>query len=202
MKKYIIVLLISILFLPTSVFAKKIKVKLDKCIDGDTVSVIMNKETVKVRFLAIDAPEIDKEEPYSTEAKDFTCELLTSAKNIYLEKDPAADEADKYNRYLAWVWADDILVQKELVEIGYAKIAYLYSEYKYDDELKEFENYAKENKLNIWALNKEIKNEEKDEKKVNKIDKFLKRLNTSYEYIALLIAAILALITFYRKQKK
>ena len=202
MKKYIIVLLISILFLPTSVFAKKIKVKLDKCIDGDTVSVIMNKETVKVRFLAVDAPEIDKEEPYSTEAKDFTCELLTNAKNIYLEKDPAADETDKYNRYLAWVWADDILVQKELVEIGYAKVAYLYSEYKYDDELKEFENYAKENKLNIWALNKEIKNEEKKEKKVNKIDKFLKRLNTSYEYIALLIAAILALITFYRKQKK
>ena len=202
MKKYIIVLLISILFLPTSVFAKKIKVKLDKCIDGDTVSVIMNKETVKVRFLAVDAPEIDKEEPYSTEAKDFTCELLTSAKNIYLEKDPSADETDKYNRYLAWVWADDILVQKELVEIGYAKVAYLYSEYKYDDELKEFENYAKENKLNIWALNKEIKNDEKKKKKVNKIDKFLKRLNTSYEYIALLIAAILALITFYRKQKK
>ena len=69
MKKTVFIILLT-LIIPMNVSAKKVKVKLDKCIDGDTVSIIdKNKKEIKIRFLAVDSPEIDKEEPYSNEAK-------------------------------------------------------------------------------------------------------------------------------------
>ena len=166
MMKRVLILLILLLF-PISVYAKKEKVTLKQCIDGDTVLLFINKEERKVRFLAVDSPEIDKNEPYSIEAKEFTCNLLTNSKKIYLEYDRNSDKEDKYGRILAWVWADETLVQKELVKEGYARIAYLYGEYKYTSELNKFESVAKENKLNIWGEYKEEGKKTKEKRKEN-----------------------------------
>ena len=199
--KKIYILIISLFIIPLNVYAKKEEVKLSKCIDGDTITVIINKEERKVRFLAVDAPEIDTNEAYSNEAKDFTCNILTNAKKIYLEYDKNSDKEDKYERILAWVWADDILVQKELIKDGYAKIAYLYGDYKYTSELSKFESIAKENKTNIWGdYKEEIK--PTPTKKKKKLDIYLDRLNKSYEILVIVIAGILALITLYLKRKK
>ena len=199
--KKIFVLLFILFIIPLNVYAKKDKVKVSKCIDGDTVSVIINNEEKKVRFLAVDAPEIDLNEPYANEAKDFTCNLLTNAKKVYLEYDNNSDKEDKYERILAWVWADDILLQKELIKEGYAKIAYLYGDYKYTSELSKFESIAKENKTNIWGdYKEEIK--PTPTKKKKKLDIYLDRLNKSYEILVIVIAGILALITLYLKRKK
>jgi micrococcal nuclease len=198
--KKIYILIISLFIIPLNVYAKKEEVKLSKCIDGDTITVIINKEERKVRFLAVDAPEIDTNEAYSNEAKEFTCNILTNAKKIYLEYDKNSDKEDKYERILAWVWADDTLVQKELVKEGYAKIAYLYGDYKYTSELSKFESIAKENKSNIWGDYKEEIKPTPTKKK--KLDIYLDRLNKSYEILVIVIAGILALITLYLKRKK
>ncbi|MBR5662382.1 MAG: thermonuclease family protein [Bacilli bacterium] len=201
MKKILYIFIISLFIITLNVYAKKEEVKLSKCIDGDTVSIIINKEEKKVRFLAVDAPEIDTNEAYSLEAKEFSCNILTNAKKIYLEYDKNSDSEDKYERILAWVWADDILVQKELVKEGYAKIAYLYGDYKYTSELNKFEVIAKENKLNIWGdYKEEVKPTKKKTKK--KLDVYLDRLNKSYEILVIVLAGILALITLYLKRKK
>ena len=200
MKRFMFLFILFII--PINVYAKKEEVKLSKCIDGDTISVMINKEERKVRFLAVDSPEIDNNEPFSNEAKEFTCNLLTNSKKIYLEYDKNSDKEDKYERILAWVWADDILIQKELVKEGYARLAYLYNEYKYTTELNKFESIAKENKLNIWGEYKEENNKPKDKKIKKKIDIYLDRLNKSYEILVIVIAGILALITFYIKRKK
>lgn len=202
MKKFYLLILV-LFIIPFNVYASKTKVKLDKCIDGDTISIIINNEVKKVRFLAVDAPEIDTEEPYSIEAKDYTCKLLTNAKKIYLEYDKNSDKEDKYERILAWVWADDTLVQKELIKDGYARLAYLYGEYKYTSELNKFESVAKENKLNIWSDYKESSNKDTiTKKKKSKLDIYLDRISKSYEIIVILIAGILALITLYIRNKK
>lgn len=200
--KRIYLLIISLFIIPLNVQAKKEEVKLSKCIDGDTLTVIINKEERKVRFLAVDAPEIDTNEAYSNEAKEFTCNILTNAKKIHLEYDKNSDKEDKYERILAWVWADDILVQKELVKEGYAKIAYLYGDYKYTSELSKFESIAKENKTNIWGDYKEEIKPTSTKKKKKKLDIYLDRLNKSYEILVIVIAGILALITLYLKRKK
>lgn len=42
------------------------------------------------------------------------------------------------------------LLQKELLKQGYAKVAYVYDDYKYLQSMKEAEVYARSKHLNIW----------------------------------------------------
>ena len=132
----------------------KIEVTLKSCVDGDTAKFIYQNETIKVRFLAIDTPELKhedrEEEKYAREAKEFACNKLKDANEIYLEFDPNSDKQDKYDRYLAWVFVDDNLLQKDIIIKGYAKVAYLYGDYKYTDILKKEQRRAQKNKLGIW----------------------------------------------------
>jgi len=201
MKKTVFIILLT-LIIPMNVSAKKVKVKLDKCIDGDTVSIIdKNKKESKIRFLAVDSPEIDKEEPYSNEAKEFTCNLLKNAKNIYLEDDKKADKYDKYERKLSWVWADDTLVQIELIKNGYAKVAYLYDDYKYASELKKYEKMAIDEEINIWS-NKDSQEPKIVKKKTKKKETILDKLDKYYHLFAVLLGMILAMITHKIKKKK
>lgn len=199
MKKILTVIILTFVFI-LNTNAKKIKVEFDKCIDGDTISIKNNEIYAKVRFLAIDAPEIDKQEPYSTEAKEYLCNLIKNGKNLYLEFDNKSDKVDKYDRTLAWVWIDDTLLQKEMVKNGFAKVAYLYDNYKYASELKKFEEYAKDNKLNIWSDYVPPKTNKK--KKIKK-ETIIDKLNKYYDAIVIVVAMILALITLsLTKQKK
>lgn len=153
MKKYILIL-ISIFFIGINLVYASDTVKLKKCVDGDTFKVTLNNEEVTVRMLAIDTPESVKPdteiEYYGKEASDYTCNKLKNAKKIVLEYDKNSDKFDKYDRLLAWVFVDNKLLQTELIENGYAKIAYLYNDYKYIDILKEKQELAVANNLGIW----------------------------------------------------
>lgn len=145
MKK--IKLLILLLLIPLNIEAAK----LEKCIDGDTASFIIDGKIEKVRFLAINTKEsTNKQEKYGKEASEYTCSKLLNAKEIRLELDKESAKYDKYNRLLAWVFVDEKLLQYDLLKKGHAEIKYIYGEYKYLDSLKEAENYAKINKLGIW----------------------------------------------------
>ena len=127
------------------------KVTLNKCVDGDTAWFNLNNKILKTRFLAIDTPESTKEvEPYGKEASNYTCERLKNANNIYIEYDSKSNKLDKYDRHLVWVFIDDVLLQKELVQNGLAEVKYVYGKYKYLDLLYEAEDKAKNFKLNIW----------------------------------------------------
>lgn len=121
-----------------------------KCSDGDTAKFIINNEEKKVRFLAIDTPEVDKSEPYSKEATDYTCSALKNANEIYLEYDGNSDKEDKYGRVLAFVYVDGVLLEKDLINRGYAKVAYIYGDYNHVDELRKAEEEAKNKKIGIW----------------------------------------------------
>ena len=83
---------------------KFVSVKFARCIDGDTAAFILNDEEIRVRFLAIDTPEIypkNNIKPFGIEASDYTCTKITRAKVIKLEYDPKSDLKDRYGRYLA-----------------------------------------------------------------------------------------------------
>ncbi|RHV56862.1 thermonuclease [Clostridiaceae bacterium OM02-2AC] len=129
-------------------------VKLTKCTDGDTAHFMIDGQDTTVRFLAIDTPETKKPntpvQPYGKEASRYTCDALSSAKEIRLEYEKEKD--DKYGRCLAWVFVDDELLQEQLIQKGYAKVAYLYGDYKYTGRLQEAEKKAKAERLGIWSL--------------------------------------------------
>ena len=131
---------------------EKVLVNFSDCVDGDTAKFILNDEKITVRFLAIDTPETKhpnkKVEVYGKEASSYTCNTLKTAKNIYLEYDEF-NKFDKYNRHLAWVFADDELIQETLVKIGYAQVAYLYDNYKYVSNLQVLQEVAQEKKIGI-----------------------------------------------------
>lgn len=134
----------------------KIEVQLKKCVDGDTARFIYKNEEIKARFLAIDTPEsvhpTKEAEPFGKEASEYTCQKLTNANKIVLEYDPKSDKTDKYDRHLVWVYVDDMLLQKDLISKGYAKVEYIYGKYKYLDELEIIEQEAKSEKLGIWSV--------------------------------------------------
>ena len=145
MKKisYIICFIISLVVI-NNVSAEVITVNLKTCIDGDTAIFKYKNENIKARFLAIDTPETEYsskgEQPYGKEASEYTCNKLKKAKKIELEYDSNSDKTDKYDRHLVWVWTDGNLLQKDLVNKGYAKVTYLYNDYK---------------NIKIWSVNKE-----------------------------------------------
>lgn len=60
-------------------------------------------------------------------------------------------KTDKYGRLLAWVFADDILVQQDLISKGYAKIDYIYGEYKYTNILEAAQEDAKKARIGLWS---------------------------------------------------
>ena len=156
MKVKVTFILLLLSLIPINGFAlEKQSVTFSDCVDGDTAEIILNNEKVKVRFLAIDTPETKHptkgEEPFGKEASSYTCDRLKKANKVEIELDSNSDEKDKYDRYLVWIFVDGSLLQDELISKGYAKVAYLYDDYKYTSELQESEKYAKEEKLGIWS---------------------------------------------------
>lgn len=132
----------------------KYPVEFVKKVDGDTIRVKFNGKEYVVRYLNIDTPETVKQnhpvETYGPEASQLNENLLKNAKTVALEFD-VNQKFDKYNRLLAYVWADDILVQEELLKNGLAEIKYVYEpDTRYIKRFTKAQNQAKAQKLNIW----------------------------------------------------
>ena len=64
------------------------EVYVSQCIDGDTAVFKNQDESFVARFLAVNAPEVDTNEYYAQEAKDYSCQLLRDAHTIVVEEDP------------------------------------------------------------------------------------------------------------------
>lgn len=158
MKKVVMIFLFFCLFI-TNVYAERVSVKFEACVDGDTIKVMLDNKKTTVRFLAIDTPETvhptKGEQPFGKEASNYTCDKVKNAKKLEIEYDEGSTKTDKYNRALGWVFIDDTLLQKDLVSLGYAKVAYLYGDYKYTEDLKKEESIAKSKKLGVWSLEEE-----------------------------------------------
>ena len=130
-----------------------------RCVDGDTAVFNVNNEEVKFRFLAIDTPETvhptKAVEAFGKDASEYTCNKLTSAESIILEYE-SSNTTDKYGRSLAWIWVDGSLLQKELIEVGYARVAYIYGNYRYTSSLCLYQSKATIAKVGIWEDSTEV----------------------------------------------
>ena len=105
--------------------------------------------------------EIESRKLIPKMASDFTKGKLENATKVELEFDEVADKKDKYDRYLAWIWVDDELLQNLLVQNGLAETYMLQNNYKYAGMLQESEELAKESKLGIWSENTNSTQDEK-----------------------------------------
>src|SRR5262249_7863601 len=107
-------------------------------IDGDTVDVELDGQTVRVRLIGIDTPEtVDPRKPvecFGREASAKAHELL-DGQTVFLEDDPSQDNVDRYGRTLRYMWlSDGGLFNLEMIAQGYA-FEYTYRlPYKYQAE--------------------------------------------------------------------
>lgn len=153
MKKFTFFIFIFILGIGNIQASNRTKVILKQCVDGDTAKFIVHNKIETVRFLAIDTPEVKHptkgREPFGKIASHYTCDVLKKANTIELEFEDG-NKTDKYNRLLAWVFVDNTLLQDDLIKKGYAKVAYLYDDYRYNNLLKVHETEAKLKEVGIW----------------------------------------------------
>lgn len=171
MKRIIAILLITIVLFPASVLAEENtrEVKLSQCVDSTSARFILDEQEIKIKFIGIEADEFIKtdsnDEINGQRVDDYVCSLLTNAKSIKIEYEPNISLLDKYGRTNAWVFVDGELLETHLVSLGYAKVAYLYDDYKYNDTLLEEEKKAKEGNLGIWSKSIEKQEEVVEEPK-------------------------------------
>lgn len=202
MKK--IILIISIFFLGVNLTYAKEKVKFSDCVDGDTIKVSLDGKVHTIRMLAVDTPEsvhpTKKVEYYGKEASEFTCDLVKNAKKLEIEYDEDSDKTDKYDRLLVWVFADGKLVQEELIKNGYAKVAYLYGDYKYTNKLQTAQELVSAKNIGIW--DEDAKKEYNDQNNItsdydNETDSEKEQTKNSYTTKDIIIIGLLLLIIIF-----
>ncbi len=132
------------------------EVQLTQCVDGDTAHFSIDGKDIKVRFLSIDTPEIANSsnpvsEPFGDIASRYTCDALKSAATIILQMDLYENERDQYGRLLAWVWIDDQLLQGNLIEKGYAEVAFVKQTNLYSLKLIQLQDFAISKRIGLWG---------------------------------------------------
>ena len=166
-----IIVFLSLFFISTNFTYAKEKVEFSECVDGDTIKIILDGKKYSVRMIAIDTPESVHPqkgiEYYGKEASEYTCNQAKNAKKIEIEYDENCQKTDKYGRIMAWVFVDGKLLQKGLVENGYAKVGYLYDDYKYTSELEKVQELASAKEIGLWneSAKQEYENSTKTDSK-------------------------------------
>ena len=126
-------------------------------IDGDTIDVRIGSQTVSVRLLGINTPEVVG--PYRT-AQCFGNEASANAKRllagatVYLQDDPQQDDKDQYGRWLRYVWlSDGRLFNLEAIAQGFA-LEYTYYRdrpYSLNRVFREAQQLAQEQGRGLWS---------------------------------------------------
>jgi endonuclease YncB( thermonuclease family) len=125
-----------------------------RAIDGDTLVVrleggeIERKETV--RLLNVNTPE--KNQPGFGEARE-ALKTLVRGGEVKLEcEDPLVEKRDGFGRLLAYVIADGVNVNVELVRRGWSRLYIKYGKRRLHDEFAAAEAEARAAGRGLWGL--------------------------------------------------
>lgn len=121
-------------------------------VDGDT---ILLKSGARVRLQGINCPESVKPdspvEPWGPEASQFTKDFLKHAHNR-VGLTFSLERKDRYDRFLAFVWDGDTMLNEELVRAG---LAHARLDYRYSGTMKRrlaaAQDEAKAAQRGIWS---------------------------------------------------
>ena len=123
-----------------------------RVVDGDTIQVRVGDQTEKVRYIGIDAPETRHptrgEEPGGREATAVNRHLV-DGRTVRLELD--VRHRDRYGRLLAYVHVDGIMVNAELVRLGYAHAVSVPPNVRHQHALRALERQARDAGRGLWS---------------------------------------------------
>ena len=119
--------------------------------DGDTIKVDINGTRETVRYIGIDTPEPYRDgEPacYSKQATEKNRDLV-AGREVRLESD--AENRDRFDRLLRYVYVDDLFVNDELVRGGYATTLTIKPNTANRDLFSDSESAARASKNGLWS---------------------------------------------------
>jgi len=108
--------------------------------DGDSITVLRDREQVKVRLVDIDAPE--KAQAFGNRSKQALEDLVHGREVLVVERGK-----DRYQRVLGRVYRGDLDVNAEQVRQG---MAWVYRQYSKDAALLRIEAEARVQKRGLW----------------------------------------------------
>ncbi|MCM3441732.1 thermonuclease family protein [Metabacillus halosaccharovorans] len=125
-----------------------------KVVDGDTLHVMISGKKETIRLLLVDTPETvhptKQVQPFGPEASNYMKEKLNGEE---VQVELGIGERDKYGRLLAYVYRDNQMINKLLLEKGLARVAYVFEpNTKYIDEFNEIQKQAQNEQVGIWSL--------------------------------------------------
>jgi len=119
--------------------------------DGDTIHVKIDNRVEKVRYIGVATPEASHPEWRDADmwqaARRVNAQLVLG-KRVVLELD--AQKRDGLGRLLAYVWVDDVMVNAEMVRLGYATVVET-ANTRHQDLLARSERDAKELRRGLWS---------------------------------------------------
>ncbi len=132
--------------------AERLAAQVLRVIDGDTIEVSINSKPYSLRYIGIDTPEtVHPTKPVQWMGKEASAanKQLVDGKVVYLEKD--ISETDQYGRLLRYVYVGDLLVNAELVRLGFAQVSTYPPDVKYQSLFLQMEQEAREAGRGLWG---------------------------------------------------
>jgi micrococcal nuclease len=121
-----------------------------RVIEGDTLELATGE---KVRLIGVDIAETKHPrkpvEAFGQEATALTRQL-TEGKPVRLEF--VVQRRDQYGRILAYVYVGDVMLNAELVRLGYAQVATFAPNVKYQGLFLKLQREAREARRGLWAV--------------------------------------------------
>lgn len=118
-----------------------------RIIDGDTILLSDGRQ---IRYIGVDTPELSDPRVVSAarEATKANRRLL-EGRTLQLEYD--VRKTDKYDRTLAYVWADGVFVNEELLKQGFARLLTIPPDVKYLDRFRLAAQEGEERRGRVWT---------------------------------------------------
>lgn len=135
-------LVLLALFFPLHAWSAEYSGKVIAIADGDTLNILYQGGSLRVRLAEIDAPERDQ--PYGSRAKQTLSDLCFGKAARVIQQD-----RDRYGRVVARVFCDSTDANAEMVRRG---AAWVYRQYVTDQSLYALEQEAKAAGRGLWAL--------------------------------------------------
>ena len=120
--------------------------RLVSVVDGDTIVVEMGGTSYRVRYIGVDTPEYGHFGYH--QATEVNRQLLANGP-LRLERD--VSETDCYGRLLRYVYAGDVIVNAELVRLGYANASTWPPDVEHSDYFVQLEREARDAGRGLWA---------------------------------------------------
>jgi micrococcal nuclease len=122
-----------------------------RVVDGDTIHVRIGERIETVRYIGVNTPEtrhpLRGEEPGGREATALNRQLV-AGKQVRLELD--VQERDRYRRMLAYVWIGEVMINAELVRLGYAQVMTVPPNVRHQAAFVKLQRDARDGRRGLW----------------------------------------------------